>query len=71
MVKKEPGIGQIGNWKSGLIFQDLGTDLESDDCREMTKKLEKFYCSIASIEDSAKELATSLMVNGAKYLNRF
>lgn len=37
----------------------------------MTKKLEKFYCSIASIEDSAKELATSLMVNGAKYLNQF
>lgn len=60
MIKKEPQIIHEDNLKSALAFRDLGIDFESDEYREMTIKLKKFY--FGDIEESAKPMMTYFMV---------
>lgn len=43
VLKKEPEIIQEDNLKSGVDIEELDTDVQSEECRKMTKRLKKFY----------------------------
>lgn len=43
MIKKEPRIIREDNLKSALALQELNTNTESEECREMAKKLKHYY----------------------------
>lgn len=43
MSKKEPQIAHEDNLKSLLSFIELGTDIESEQCLQLTKQLRYFY----------------------------
>lgn len=60
MLKKEPVIAHVDNFKSALPFQDLGTEVDDDECRQLTLKLKKFY--IGDTNESSNLIPVCLTV---------
>lgn len=60
VLKKEPQIIQEDNLKAGVDIEELGTDGESAECRELTKKMKKLY--FGEVEGSAMPKMTFFLV---------
>ena len=64
VTKKEPQIVQEDNLKSLLSFVELGTDIESEQCRDLAKQLKYFYFD--HLMPHVKPLYTHFMVTNQK-----
>lgn len=60
VIKKEPQIIQEDNLKSALGLQELNIDIEGEECRELSRKMKKFY--FGEIEECAMPKTTIFMV---------
>lgn len=59
-MKKHPQIIQEDNLKSALALQELNVDTDSEECRELTKKLKEFY--FGCIKESVTPKLTYFLV---------
>lgn len=60
VLKKEPEITQEDNLKAGVDIEELDTDVTSEECREFTKRLRKFY--FGEVEECAMPKMTYFLV---------
>lgn len=42
-MKKKPQIGYEDNLKALLLFADLHTDIETEECRELANQIKHYY----------------------------